>query len=131
MRIPHFRPTPPAGSVLLNPLAPEDSNEYEDIRKYSEMPKAPVPKGSEFSVTTCPAYIPTARSAHLDTEYEPVQVPSQGPQQGQGSVYDDVESKGPVQGQSSAGSEYAEVAAANNGAAEDERSEMNINWRVD
>ena len=71
-----------------------------------------MPKGSEFNVTTCSAYIPTTRPAPLDTEYEPVQVPSQGPQQGQGSTYEDITSAGPVKGQSSAahgGAEYAEV----------------------
>jgi hypothetical protein len=72
----------------MNPLALEDPHEYEDISKYSgKLP--PVSEGStgEFSVTPCPAYMPTTRSAApLEAEYEQVSVPAGGSVQGQGSL---------------------------------------------
>jgi hypothetical protein len=73
--------------VQLNPLAPEDPHQYEDISKYSDAlgKLPPVPEGStgEFSVTPCPAYMPTTRSAApLEAEYEP----AGGSVQGQGSL---------------------------------------------
>jgi hypothetical protein len=81
----------PVDVVQLNPLAPEDPHQYEDISKYSDAlaKLPPVPEGSagEFSVTPCSAYIPTTRSAaHLEAEYEQVSVPAGGSVQGQGSL---------------------------------------------
>jgi hypothetical protein len=81
----------PVDVVQLNPLAPEDPHQYEDISKYSA-PLAKLPplhEGStgEFSVTPCPAYMSTTRSAaHLEAEYEQVSVPAGGSVQGQGSL---------------------------------------------
>ena len=65
--------------VPLSSLAPEDPHQYEDISKYSEvLEKFPIGAESstgEFSVTACPAYMPTTRSAQLETEYDEVSVP--------------------------------------------------------
>jgi hypothetical protein len=71
----------PVDVVQLNPLAPVESGPhlYEDIDALAILP--PVPEGStgEFSVTPCPAYTPTTRSAaHLEAEYEDVSMPVEG-----------------------------------------------------
>ena len=85
----------------LSSLAPEDPHQYEDISKYSEVvEKFPIGAESstgEFSVIPCPAYMPTTRSAQLETEYDEVSVPIErlvqsvgpdaGPPQGQGSAH--------------------------------------------
>ena len=87
----------------LSSLAPEDPHQYEDISKYSDVLEK-LPTGAEssigeFSVTPCPAYMPTTRSAQLETEYDEVcapierlvqpvgpDAPGEGPPQGQGSA---------------------------------------------
>ena len=63
----------------VSSLAPEDPHQYEDIRKYSKvLEKLPIGAESstgEFSVTPCPAYMTTTRSAQLETEYDEVSAP--------------------------------------------------------
>ena len=81
----------------LSSLAPEDPHQYEDISKYSEvLEKLPIGAESstvEFSVTPCPAYMPTTRSTQLETEYDEVSVPIErlvrpvGSDEGQGSAH--------------------------------------------
>ena len=83
----------------LSPFALEDPHQYEDISKYSEVLEK-LPTGAESStgelgITTCPAYMPTTRSAQPETEYDEVRAPIErllqpvvsdaGPPQGPGS----------------------------------------------
>jgi hypothetical protein len=66
----------------MNPLALEDPHEYEDISKYNrKLPSVPEGSTGEFSVTSCPAYMPITRPAA--PEYS---VPAGGLEQGQGSL---------------------------------------------
>ena len=79
----------------LSSLAPEDPNQYEDISKYSEvlekLSTGAESSTGEFSITTCSVYMPTTRSAQLETDNE-VSAPvgpdelGEGPPQGQGSA---------------------------------------------
>jgi hypothetical protein len=74
-----------------------------------------VPEGStgEFSVTPCPAYMPTTRSAaHLEAEYEQVSVPAGGLEQGQGSLAPVGSGSGELEGHRSR-SEYENVNVPN------------------
>jgi hypothetical protein len=77
--------------IQMNPLAPEDPR-YEDIQmnplapedpQYEHISDALMKLPGEFTVTPCPAYMPTTRSAApLEAEYEP----AGGSVQGQGSL---------------------------------------------
>ena len=61
----------PVGVLPLSSLSPEDPHQYEYISKYSEaLEKFPI-----VSVALCPAYMPTTRSAQLETENDEVSVP--------------------------------------------------------
>ena len=95
----HGSPSP-AGVVQMSALDLEEPHQYEDISKYSDvlekLPTGAESSTGEFSVTPCPAYMPTTRSAQLETEYDEViapikrlvgpDVPGDGPPQGQGSA---------------------------------------------
>lgn len=95
--------TSPVGVLPLSPFAPDDSHQYEDVSKYSEvlekLPTTTESPSGEFSVAPCPAYMPITRSSQLETEYDEVKAPierlvlpmvpaapGEGPPQGQGSV---------------------------------------------
>ena len=75
--------TPPADYEIVH--------EYEDVDQIPAQPPTML-EGSKFSVSVCPAYSPSTRSAHLDTECE-IQ------EQGQGSTYtyEDMSGHKPVQ----------------------------------
>ena len=84
--------------VQMSALALEEPRQYEDISKYTDvlekLPTGAESSTGEFSVAPCPAYMPTTRSAQLETEYDYViapikklmgpDVPGEGPPQGQG-----------------------------------------------
>ena len=89
-----------ASVIPLSPLDPNNPHEYEDISELLEdLPTVAGSSTGEFSITTCPAYMPTTRSAQLETEYDyvitPIErlvqpvgpdEPGEGPPPGQGSV---------------------------------------------